>query len=195
MSGVTIEKGFAEVHRNEVAELFWEAFSQKLSKVMRPKDRALSFVQNVLRPDHAISAVDDKGVLLGAAGFKTSDGALVGGELSDLTAVYGPFGGLWRGLILSVLERDLTPDQFLMDGIFVRAEARGMGVGTALLNAVIAEARERGCSEVRLDVIDSNPRARALYERVGFKADGVETTGPFRWIFGFKMATKMVYRF
>lgn len=193
MSGAKIEKGFAEVHRNDVAALFWEAFSQKLSKVMRPEHKALTFIQSVLRPDHAISAVDANGALLGAAGFKTHDGALVGGELSDLTAVYGPFGGLWRGLVLSVLERDLAPGQFLMDGIFVRAEARGMGVGTALLNAVIDEARARGCTEVRLDVIDSNPQARALYERVGFKAVGVETTGPFRWVFGFRMATRMVY--
>jgi len=79
-----------------------------------------------------------------------------------------------------------------MDGIFVAPAARGHGVGTALLDATIAEARTRGYAEVRLDVIDSNPRARALYERVGFVAKDTQQLGPLRHIFGFKSATTMV---
>jgi len=43
-----------------------------------------------------------------------------------------------------------------------------MGVGSALLDAVAREAQARGLKEVRLDVIDSNPRAKALYTRKGF---------------------------
>ena len=63
------------------------------------------------------------------------------------------------------LERAMAPGELLMDGIFVDHGARGMGVGTALLTAIKAEAQSRGCSSARLDVIDTTPRA--LYERVG----------------------------
>ena len=48
-----------------------------------------------------------------------------------------------------------------------------------------------GLSRVRLDVIDTNPRARALYERNGFQAIETDEFGPFEHLFGFSSATRM----
>lgn len=48
---------------------------------------------------------------------------------------------------------------------------RGGGVGTALLTALIGEARRRSLPGVSLSVEDANP-ARRLYERVGFEVAG-----------------------
>jgi ribosomal protein S18 acetylase RimI-like enzyme len=79
-----------------------------------------------------------------------------------------------------------------MDGIFVAAEARGRGVGTALLDAVCKEAKQRGFRQVRLDVIDTNPRARALYLHEGFKEVSTHKLGVLRHAFGFSAATTMV---
>ena len=89
------------------------------------------------------------------------------------------------------MERELTEGQLLMDGIFVDEAARGRGVGTLLLDAVLAQAKSTGAREVRLDVIDSNPRARALYERQGFTAYGEVDTWPLHKIFGFRKAVQM----
>jgi len=187
-----IEAGFRGADRSAVAALYWEAFGAKLGVVMGPKAKGLQFIDRMLDPTHAICAVSEDGVLLGVAGFKTSKGALVGGDFSDLRAVYGALGASWRALLLHVLERDVENTRFLMDGIFVAPAARGRGVGTALLDAICAEARTRGYSEVRLDVIDSNPRARALYERCGFVAGKTSDLGPLRHVFGFRTATMMV---
>lgn len=187
-----ITAGIPDVDTAKVAELYWGAFGEKLGKVMGPEKKALRFVRRVLRGDHAICAHDDSGVLLGVAGFKTFEGALVGGGFLDLVAIYGWFGASWRALLLSFLERDTENERFLMDGIFVAPQARGHGVGTALLEAIVVEARSRGYGEVRLDVIDSNARARALYEREGFVAKETVETGPLRHIFAFSSATTMV---
>ena len=111
--------------------------------------------------------------------------------MPDLAGVYGWFGAIWRALILSVLERELKPGVFQMDGICVAAEARGQGVGTLLLRAIKDEAQRLGMHEVQLDVINTNPRARTLYEREGFQAIGQDYTGPFKHLFGFSSATKM----
>jgi ribosomal protein S18 acetylase RimI-like enzyme len=178
--------------RCDVAALFWQAFAGKLGPVMKPEKKALCFLERVIDPSHSICALSSAGELLGVAGFKTKDGAFVGGGLSDLIHAYGPFGGLWRGLLLDTLERDLKEGEFLMDGIFVSATARSQGIGTKLLEAVFAEGRRRGCSHVRLDVIDTNPRAKALYEKQGFRPGPVMKTGWFELIFGFKSATEMV---
>lgn len=186
-----IERGFPEEQRAVAARLFWQAFRGKLDKVLAPEAKALQLCERLLNQEFALSALSPKGDVLGMAGFKTSDGALVDGTLEDLRAVYGLWGGFWRGMLLDVLERDTAPDQLLMDGIFVSERARGQGVGSALLQAIFDEAGNRGLSSVRLDVIDTNQRARALYERAGFQTVGHETTGPFKWLFGFSAATRM----
>jgi len=184
--------GFSPHERAQVAALYWAAFGQKLGRVMGPAPRALAFVQSVLDPTHALCARNEAGEILGVAGFKTHSGALVGGALRDLITHYGPIGSLWRITVLGLLERDTENVRFLMDGIFVDDAVRGRGVGTALLDAICAEARARGYAEVRLDVIDSNLRARALYERVGFVAGKVHHLGVLRHVFGFSSATVMV---
>jgi len=76
--------------------------------------------------------------------------------------------------------------------LFVAPAARNQGVGTALLDAISAEARRRGYAQVRLDVIDSNPRARALYLKEGFKELGTSKLGVLRFAFNFRAATTMV---
>lgn len=186
-----IRKGFDPSQRSAAAALYWDAFRGKLGKVMGPDDRALGFFEAALNPDFALSAVGADGRLLGIAGFKTKEGSLTDGTLHDMAQAYGWFGCFWRALLLSTLERKVAPGVLLMDGICVDAKARGLGLGTALLAAVKAEARQLGLSSVRLDVIDSNPRARALYEREGFEVVGFTRTGPLRHLFEFREATMM----
>lgn len=190
MQNFVITPGVAAHHRTEAAALFLDAFGDKLGAILGRGQRATGLLCDIIDPEFAISAVQEDR-LLGVAGFKTDQGAFVGGELTDIQRHFGWFGGLWRGLALSVLERDVEPGCLLMDGIFVSAAARGQGVGTALLDAIADVARADGLKEVRLDVIDTNPRARALYERRGFVAGATSQMGPLRHVFGFKSATTM----
>jgi ribosomal-protein-alanine N-acetyltransferase len=49
----------------------------------------------------------------------------------------------------------------------------GHGIGSALLEALLAEAAARGCAEVFLEVRVDNPRAQRLYRRHGFTDVGL----------------------
>jgi ribosomal protein S18 acetylase RimI-like enzyme len=187
----SISGGFPEDQRKAAALLFWQAFSGKLGKILAPEQKALRLIERILDPTHAICALGPEGNLIGMAGFKSPEGAFVDGTLKDMTAEYGHFGGLWRGLLLDFLERKTEPDILLMDGIFVDEAARGSGVGTALLEAICSEAHRQKLSRVRLDVIDTNPRAKALYGRFGFQVISREETGPFKHLFGFSAAARM----
>ena len=187
-----ITVGIPHKDREEAATLYWEAFGDKLGFTLGPKYLALMFVRSVLRSDHGICAHDDDGKLLGIAGFKTSRGALVDGDFSDLRKTYGWISAAIRASLLALLERDFENERFLMDGLFVAPEARGLGVGTALLDAICDEAKRRGYAQVRLDVVDSNPRAKALYLHVGFKEVATAKMGPLKYVFGFSAATTMV---
>ena len=187
----TVTPGFQEHHREAVAALFWQAFGAKLVPSLGDDDRALAFIARGLRSDFAFSAVSEDGTLLGAAGIKTARGGFMTGNFNDLRAVYGAFGALWRGAILNQFERPLKDGVLQMDGIFVDAEARGLGVGTQLLDAVVWTARMNRCAEVRLDVVAENPRARALYERYGFREVGTVQAGILAPLLGFREAATM----
>jgi GNAT superfamily N-acetyltransferase len=152
----------------EAASLYWQAFSGKLGGVMGPEPKALRYIIRVLQPDHAVVAVDAAGALCGVAGFRSARGAFVGGGVADLLAIYGHWGGLWRQLCLRLLNHDLEPRALVVDGLVVAPGRRGQGIGAALLAALSEEARRRGHPELRLDVVEENLRARALYEREGF---------------------------
>jgi ribosomal-protein-alanine N-acetyltransferase len=57
--------------------------------------------------------------------------------------------------------------------IAVRESRWGLGIGSALLGALIRAARERDCAELFLEVRADNPRAHGLYQRRGFTEIGV----------------------
>jgi GNAT superfamily N-acetyltransferase len=63
----------------------------------------------------------------------------------------------------------LAIDRLLeIETVAVLAEARGGGVGTALMDVVEAWARERGFGHLSVSVRTANEGARRLYERRGF---------------------------
>ena len=194
MIDVTLQLGLPETLRPAAARLYWQAFGGKLGPVMGPEPRALRFLTRVMRPDQVIIATDAQGTLLGIAGFKTPQGGFASGQAADLAAIYGPLGAAWRKTLLGLLSDDIDNDRFLLDGLCVDSTARSQGLGSALLEAICQEAHTRGFAEVRLDVIDSNVRAIALYKRLGFTEVSRQNIGLLRVIFGFASALTMVRR-
>ena len=59
-------------------------------------------------------------------------------------------------------------------GIAIQRRFWGLGIGTAMFRAMIriAEARE-GVTQLELDCFEGNTRARALYEKMGFRVAGI----------------------
>jgi ribosomal protein S18 acetylase RimI-like enzyme len=192
MTAFTILTGLPVELRPEAVAIYWQAFGGKLGRVLGPEDRATQFLNETMSARNCLVAVSPDGQLLGIAGYKTAQGAFTGGSPALLRRIYGRWGALWRQGVLRLLESDTDNRRFLVDGICVRRESRGMGVGTALLEGLCAEARQRGFAAIRLDVVDTNRRARALYERQGFMAVGDTPIGWLRHVFGFAAATTMV---
>ncbi|MDB5659656.1 MAG: GCN5-related N-acetyltransferase [Cypionkella sp.] len=189
---ITYQLGLPEALRGEAVRLYWQAFGGKLGRVMGPEPKALQFLFRVLRLQHAIVALDEEGGLLGMAGFKTSAGSFAGGEVADIRAVYGSLGAAWRLPLLWMLSDAADEDRLLLDGICVGASVRGLGIGSALLARMEAQARQHGYAAVRLEVIDSNWRARALYQRLGYRVEKTQQLGLLRYAFGFRAAITMV---
>ncbi len=65
-----------------------------------------------------------------------------------------------------------------MKRLYVREQFRGLGIGRALVEAVIEEARKIGYNYMRLDTVPSMEAASALYVSVGFKKSGAYRYNP-----------------
>lgn len=69
--------------------------------------------------------------------------------------------------------RDKLRHKALLFGMFVAGEAAGRGIGLAIVEALIAEARG-WVESLHLTLMADNDRARLLYERCGFAVYGRE---------------------
>jgi len=81
-------------------------------------------------------------------------------------------GGVLLGLTHYLLHRSTTsllPSLYLQD-LFTTTEARGKGVGRALIEAVYAAARAQGLPRVYWQTHETNETAMTLYDRIAEKS-------------------------
>ncbi len=193
MDTVTIDRGFNEEERASVGLLYWEAFGRKLRPGFADESTGAAVVRELLRPDHTFVARRGRDVV-GVCGFYESGTGAADFTWARLLRTMSLRGALRASLVLSVLSRTDHPGVLVLDGICVDSSARGLGIGTALLGTSDSHAREIGARTVRLSVVGSNPRARALYERRGFVPVDSGSLGLLAPVYGFDAYTTMERR-
>lgn len=186
------QRGIPEPLRRQAAQLYEAAFGPKFAVAIPTQAARIDLLAQSMQLDFAFGAIRGD-QLVGLAGFHSEDGSLTGGMgYGQLIASLGLFRGNWAALVFSLYERRTTPGQLLMDGISVHPEMRGQGIGGRLLAELFAFAAQAGYATIRLDVIDTNPGARRLYERKGFVATKTDEFGYLRWLLGFGASTTMI---
>jgi aminoglycoside 6'-N-acetyltransferase I len=78
------------------------------------------------------------------------------------------------GLMNLSLRYDYVPDATqspvaYVEGIYVKAEYRQQGIGTALIQYAEQWALEQGCIQLALDALLDNPASHEFYAKVGFR--------------------------
>jgi len=95
-------------------------------------------------------------------------------EVNGLPGSYAPPGGR---LLLATYESSpvgcvalqaVNAGRCEMKRLYVRPHGRGLGVGRALVSAVLDEARAIGYTEVVLDTLPTMTEAQHLYQQFGF---------------------------
>jgi len=99
------------------------------------------------------------------------DRARRGASGTDGVTFVAELDGRWMGIASGLPNDSDAPDdpRAVLVGMFVVPEARGRGVGVALVEAVVGWARERGADGLGLWVTATNETAIALYTRCGFR--------------------------
>lgn len=80
-------------------------------------------------------------------------------------------GGNIAGAIILLLRRNSRWARIY--SVAVDPDYRGQGIGRRLIVAAEADARQRGCCGVALEVREDNVAARTLYDGLGYRVDAV----------------------
>lgn len=77
-----------------------------------------------------------------------------------------------RGQDATGIVPEAREDEYYLDSLAVDARYQGQGIGTILIEAFEKRAQQLGHSKVMLIVDTANPKAKKLYERLGYTEDG-----------------------
>ncbi len=98
-------------------------------------------------------------------------------QVRDLATFVAVDGGADVGIVRGGPDADRARTSWLLS-MWVAPESRGRGLGDALVQALVAWARELGEHTLLLEVADANLPAVRLYARHGFLPTGHTTTLP-----------------
>lgn len=165
---IEIRRGLHVDQRRQAAEILYDAFQDKFQPIMRSRKRGIAVLAHDLNENQVLSAFR-LGRLVGVAGLNEPGGRqFMDFRFATFVQEFGLLRGLVKLILFAPLAQHADAGELLLEAIAVEAGARGLGVGTALLNSVSELAVNKGYHSVRLEVIDSNEGARRLYERTGF---------------------------
>lgn len=88
-------------------------------------------------------------------------------RIEAMMAIDARGNALGYAIILETYSSFLALPTMYLEDLFVREDARSLGVGSLLFDAVVTIARQRGCGRVDWQVLDWNMLARDFYERRG----------------------------
>jgi phosphinothricin acetyltransferase len=131
----------------------------------------------VLRPEHweTVARIYAEGIATGNATFETAvpswevwDGSHL--DRLRLVAVDGDEVVGWAAL--SAVSSRCVYEGVVEESVYVAEQARGRGVGRALLEALIARAEEEGIWTIQTSIFPENLASLELHRRVGFRVVG-----------------------
>jgi ribosomal protein S18 acetylase RimI-like enzyme len=95
---------------------------------------------------------------------------------SELTILWGAFDAdqLCGMVGLELETRVKTRHKGKVVAMYVASESAGAGIGRALLDTLVNEARAMGLELLVLTVTEGNDTATSLYEKAGFRSFGIE---------------------
>lgn len=144
-----------------IAALMYEVDFRTFDKLFKSRDKAVSAIEKSLKKDECIKVIFDNDELIGMLIFYTHN-----------RKVKSSFKSL-KLLIVDILDYfvlcDIEKDDFYIAEIAIRKNYQSKGYGTKILKEVLEYAENNNYERVILDADFRNTKAKALYERLGFK--------------------------
>ncbi|AFS79771.1 acetyltransferase, GNAT family [Gottschalkia acidurici 9a] len=193
---IKIVQTLNEDQKIKVARIFFNSFPKKFEYLWlftKNEEQAIECLRNCINYDSGLYAISNNSVY-GLIGLETGGSRYVELKLKELKKVFGTLGGIWRYIgykCYRLAHNHSSDSEVHIDPIAVAKEAQGKGIGSKLLDAAFNYAKNIGKRTIVLEVVDTNPRAKKLYERVGFTVIDQDNFGIITYKAGFKSVINM----
>lgn len=151
-----------EIHdTNKIATFKYDVDFRTFDRLFKSREKAISAIEKSLKKDQCIKVIYDNGNIIGMLMFYTHD-----------RKCKTHFSSL-KLLIVDVMDYfvicDIKKDDFYIAEIAIDKNQRSKGYGTRVIRDVIDYAQKNRYKRVILDADFRNPKAKSLYEKLGFK--------------------------
>ena len=168
---ISIKSGVSSNQIREVVELFDEAFAAKFSSAIPEPSLRKEFWSQVIIPAQ-VTVAERGGEILGLAltsfperpGFSKDASS----KLFQVLGISGGFRAAFIFMLFSKLDWKPEPRTCYLEALCVSSKARGLGLGTHMLESLSSIAKSEGLGRITLKVTLENSAARKLYLRLGF---------------------------
>lgn len=177
-----------QAHYDDMSVIFGESFMPKFSYIIKDTTKHVEFIKdlnviNIMNDDKIFVTVKDNEVLGILTLAYQSDNKTIDSELKYWTMIkkYGLINLIRAFILDNITTHNPEKEELYIDSICVSKNHRGSGVGSNLLAFAEEFANNKGFEYLSLRVAYENPRAKQLYERLGFK---VKSTLSYRRLRG-----------
>ena len=190
---IDIQRGISSNHRIPIAKIFFESFEGILGQIMGNSRKATKLISKLIREERILAALNGTRVV-GFAGLNYQGKRFMKFNFTEIARVYGLATiRVLLFFLIDLFDKNL-PHQLHLEVLAVEKSQRSQGTGTKLLLSTIDFARKKGFKQIRLQVKNTNPKAKKLYENIGFKtANDRKIPCPFNIFTGFSIITEMHY--
>jgi ribosomal protein S18 acetylase RimI-like enzyme len=191
---IQIQLGIKQNQKISIAKIFYESFIEKLYRLFGDPQKAIKLFSKLLREDQILVAIKDNN-LVGFVGLHYNKKHFIKFNFTEISRIYGIKAILATLYFLTNIFDTNQQKQLHLEVIAVDKKQRTKGVGTRLLLSTIEFAKLKGFNQIRLEVINTNPKAKKLYEKTGFKKiKDRKIPYPFHIFASFNKITEMHYK-
>jgi len=175
-------KKISTIQQIEFANLAYEAFCKKFKYLWlfnKTEEQVKQFLTSCAMFENGIYG-SLEGTVVGYIALDKKGSAFFKYELKKLMRIFGKWGGMWRFALYKIadcFETHLNDNEAKVEMIAVNKSVRGQGIGEQLLLAAFEQLKKENISKIYLEVVDTNLKAKKLYERLGFSTLKVNTLG------------------
>lgn len=156
--------------RTELAALLFDEMRERLLWPLLPHDRnkAVRLLVDAVCWEDVYAAVDAAGAVIATAFVSGQDQPLCMSRKA-LRHHWGIIGATWRiALIDAVRIGQSKAGSLRVEALAVKPDHRTRGIGSQLMERIIADARAAGYSALSIDVSEDNAAAQNLASSLGF---------------------------
>ncbi|WP_407422207.1 GNAT family N-acetyltransferase [Methanobrevibacter sp.] len=146
---------------NKIATWRYNVDFRTYDKLFDSKEKAIAAIEKTLKKDEGTKVIYDNENIIGMLIVYTYD--------KQLKFHFNSLKLLFVAILDYFVICDIKKDDIYIAEIAIDENQRSKGYGTKVINDVIDYAQKNGYKRVILDADFRNPKAKALYERIGFK--------------------------